>query len=130
MYATLDDLILADLLPGDWTVAATNFPLWLNGENHHPRLRYELLGRDPLVLTDEVIYLTAEGEQRVSGRNVEDFEGFTRRGTGWLRFFASRWSVAGVSADGTVIAIRFSKSTPDSMEPSTSSLAPNTPSNS
>lgn len=111
MRATLDDRALADLLPGTWSVAATNFPIWLTGERREPTFSYELLATEPLVLADDVAYLTAEGaEKHIIGSNTRAHEGFTWRGKGWLRFFASHWTVTGASDDATIAAIHFSRS--------------------
>jgi hypothetical protein len=111
MHATLDDRALAGLLPGTWAVAATNFPMWLTGERLEPTFSYELIGDDPLVLADDVAYRTADGEQKhIVGRDTWNHEGFTRRGKGRLRLFASHWAVTGASEDGSVVAIHFSRS--------------------
>jgi hypothetical protein len=111
MRSTLDDQALADLLPGTWTVAATNFPMWLTGERREPIFTYELLATAPLTLADDVAYLTPEGEEKhILGRDRWAHEGFTWRGKGILRLFASHWAVAGVSDDRTVAAIHFTRS--------------------
>jgi hypothetical protein len=111
MGEPLNERALAELLPGTWSIAATNFPMWLAGDRLEPRFGYEVIGQNPLVLSDEVSYLTAEGERKhIVGRDTWRGGGFVWRGSGWLRFFASRWAVAGVSDDRTVAVVRFSKS--------------------
>ena len=112
MRAPLDENTLAELLPGSWSVSATNFPMWLGGERRSPRFSYEIVSRDPLVLFDDVSYVVAESgqEKHIVGTDVLRHEGFVWRGKGWLRFVSSHWSVAGASDDGTVAAIRFAKS--------------------
>lgn len=110
MGATLDQRTLADLLPGTWNVQATNFPMWLAGTRSEPRFTYELVSDEPLVLSDDVSYV-ADGEQKhILGQDVWNGDGFVWRGRKLLRLFASHWSVAGISDDGTIAVIRFSKS--------------------
>jgi hypothetical protein len=110
--APLDENTLAELLPGNWSVSATNFPMWLGGERQNPRFSYEIVSRDPLVLFDDVSYVVAESgqEKHIVGTDTLRHEEFVWRGKGWLRFVSSRWTVAGASDDGTVAAIRFAKS--------------------
>ena len=112
MQAPLDENALAELLPGDWNVQATNFPMWLGGARSKPRFRYQLISRDPLVLADDVSYISTENgqERHILGTDTLRGEEFVWRGKGLLRLVASHWSVAGASDDATVAAIRFSKS--------------------
>jgi hypothetical protein len=111
MRATLDETSLAELLPGSWTVAATNFPMWLGGKRQRPTFRYELISTSPLVLSDDVSFVTADGiEKHIVGRNRWAHGGFRWRGKGRLRPFASHWAVTGASEDGSVLALHFSRS--------------------
>lgn len=112
MRAPLDENTLAELLPGEWTVAATNFPMWLRGERAEPRFTYGLVSRDPLVLSDDVSWIATENDQekRLLGTDTLRGDEFVWRGKGLLKLVASRWSVTGASDDGAVAAIRFSKS--------------------
>ena len=111
MPSALDEPTTADLLPGTWVIAATNFPMWLSGERREPRFNYELLSTDPLVLGDEVSYVTAEGEQkRILGKDTWKHDEFVWRGKSLLKPFTSRWHIAGAADDGTVLVIRFEPS--------------------
>ncbi|MCU1411114.1 MAG: hypothetical protein JWR04_1821 [Rhodoglobus sp.] len=110
MGATLDQRTLADLLPGTWTIQATNFPMWLTGEKLEPRFTYDLVSEQPLVLSDDVSYVEEAGEKHILGQDTWNGEGFVWRGRKLLRLFASRWTVAGISDDGTIAVIHFSKS--------------------
>jgi len=116
MQATLDEDTLARILPGSWTIAATNFPMWLTGERLSPKFSYDVIGHDPLVLSDEVSYVTVEGEQKqILGTDtwlpVADGEGeFRWRGKGLLKLAPSYWVVSGLSTDGSIAVIHFSKS--------------------
>jgi len=111
MHSALDERTTAELLPGTWFIAATNFPMWLSGERREPRFTYELLSTDPLVLGDEVTYLTAEGEpKRIVGKDTWKHDEFVWRGKGLLKPFASHWHIAGAADDGTVLVIRFAQS--------------------
>lgn len=110
--APLDENSLANLLPGEWTIAATNFPMWLNGERSQPRFSYDIVSREPLVLADDVSWVVNETGQdkHLLGTDTLRGDEFVWHGKGLLRLVASRWHVAGASDDGTVAAIRFSKS--------------------
>jgi hypothetical protein len=106
----IPDSDLARLLPGSWTVAATNFPMWLTGKRVDPVLHYDLLGESPLRLKDTVRFSTDAGEKKSivgvdRGRNGL----FTWRGRGLLRMFASHWSVTGVNESRTVLAIQYER---------------------
>ncbi|MBG6054468.1 hypothetical protein IWX81_000858 [Salinibacterium sp. CAN_S4] len=114
MHVPLDDQALADLLPGSWIVAATNFPMWLSGERREPRFNYGLISRDPLVLSDDVTFVAAHGKRsgahrHILGKDTYTDGGFVWRGTGMLKLFTSRWRVGGLSDDGSIAAIHFTK---------------------
>lgn len=111
MPATIDETTLAAVLPGSWVVAATNFPVWLIGERFQPRFSYDIISEHPLVLSDDVSYLTVDGEEKhIVGRDTWDGDEFRWRGKGLVGLLGSRWSVSGTSADGTIAVLRFSKS--------------------
>ena len=110
MGATLDERALAERLPGTWRVAATNFPMWLAGDKLEPRFTYELISEDPLVLSDDVGYVEEGEEKHILGQDTWRGDEFVWRGRKLLRLVASHWSVAGMSDDGTIAVIRFSKS--------------------
>jgi hypothetical protein len=110
MGALLDQRALADLLPGAWTVAATNFPMWLAGNKFSPKFTYELVSEDPLVLSDDVSYAEEGEEKHILGLDTWRGDEFVWRGRRLLRLVASHWTVAGASEDGTIAVIRFSKS--------------------
>jgi hypothetical protein len=105
-----DVATLQQVLPGRWTVKATNFPMWLSGERREPAFEYVLLRSDPLVLGDEVTYVDADGKLK-SIRGVDRWNG---RGFTWtmngLRglFVKSRWEIAGVRQG--LVVLRFEKS--------------------
>lgn len=101
---------LAVLLPGSWLVGASNFPIWLRGDRLLPRFDYELAGTAPLTLIDRVSYLTRAGDTKViSGIDKFGPRGFTWRGRGMLKLFASHWQVIGAADDGSFVVIRFTK---------------------
>jgi hypothetical protein len=114
MRAPLDDQAMADLLPGTWIIVATNFPMWLSGERRDPRFVYGVVSRNPLVLSDNVVYVAGQGKRagarkHIHGTDTYTKDGFVWRGTGMLKLFTSRWHVAGASDDGTIAAIHFTK---------------------
>lgn len=111
MPAPLSSHELADLLPGTWTIAATNFPFWLNGERTEARLNYSVRTAEPLVIDDVVEYLNAAGvEKRIVG--VDRLRGgvFTWRGKGLLTPLTSRWAVTGWNHDRSIVTIQYDKS--------------------
>ena len=84
--------------------------MWLSGERRSPKFTYGLVSSSPLVLTDDVSYETPSGEKKhILGKDTHANDQFVWRGKGLLGLVSSRWSVAGVSKDGTVVAIRFAK---------------------
>jgi hypothetical protein len=101
----------AQLLPGTWRIGATNFPLWLRGDRQNPSFSYELKREHPLVLRDTVSWTTPEGERKnLVGTDRQRGNAFVWRGRGAFALLASRWSICGASADGTILGLRFSKS--------------------
>ena len=115
MRASLDEQALADLLPGAWIVAATNFPLWLSGQRRAPRLDYGLISREPLVLSDDVAFTMGPGKhegkkKHILGRDAFKRDEFVWRGTGVLTLLTSRWRVTGVSDDGSIVVTHFTQS--------------------
>jgi hypothetical protein len=106
----ISEEFLGDLLPGEWAVGATNFPMWLTGERLSPRFTYGLRRTSPLELDDRVSYLTRSGAAK-SIVGVDRFSRgiFTWRGRALLKLFASRWAVVGASSAGDFVVIRFSK---------------------
>lgn len=111
MVTEPDEKTLAELLPGTWRVAGTNFPLWIRGARRHPTFTYAIRAVDPLVLDDTVSYETADGTaKQIVGVDTWRDGHFVWRGTGLLSLARSQWSVTGVTSDGAVAAIRFTKS--------------------
>lgn len=119
MGEVLGDVVLSDLLPGTWRLAATNMPMWLDGTRLSPRHSYELVGTEPLVFGDDVGFITPEGEEKhVVGTDTWRHGRFVWRGKGWQRIWPTRWTVSGVSADDSVMVIHFdrSRATPAGVE--------------
>lgn len=84
--------------------------MWLTGERHDPTLTYELLSEEPLTLSDDVAFTNEAGEEKhILGVDHWNGEGFTWKGKKLLRFFASHWSVIGMSDDEAVLVVRFEK---------------------
>jgi len=111
MRTAPDDRTLAEMLPGRWVVAASNFPMWLRGDRLNPVIEYGLISAQPLVLSDTVSYTKQDGAAKtVVGVDKWRGAGFLWRGKGLLRIASSSWTVPGVTEDGNVAVIRFSKS--------------------
>ncbi len=101
---------LAALLPGVWSIGATNFPMWLRGDRLSPTFGYELLRASPLTLRDTVSYFTRDGaEKSIVGVDRRRRGEFVWRGRGVLSPFRSRWTVAAVDDRERFAVIRFSK---------------------
>lgn len=100
---------LATLLPGEWEVRATNFPMWLTGKKLNPRFRYALLPGDALRFDDTVVSTRPDGTETLL-RGVDTVQGdsLVWRGRGLLWLFASRWRVIEVHADD-LVTIEFDK---------------------
>ena len=56
---------LADILPGRWTIRATNLLHWLGGERLNPVVELSVNSAEPLVLGEQVEFATNEGKDRV-----------------------------------------------------------------
>lgn len=107
----LNETDLIEVLPGTWRIAATNFPMWLDGSRLQPQFTYGLLSESPLSLTDEVSYVTPEGEgKQILGKDTFRRGEFVWRGKGVLAIASSRWRVSASDADRTLLVVRFSKS--------------------
>lgn len=89
---------------------ATNFPMWLSGENRDPSIAYELLRDRPLRLSDRVTYVEQDGKPKaMAGTNAWIGYGFTRRAKGIGGLFSrGRWEVAG--ARQGLVVLRYEKS--------------------
>ena len=111
MPLTTDAAALAALLPGTWSVGATNSPMWLGGDRLRPQFCYELKSVDPLVFDTVVSFTRGDGiEKTIVGRDRFRGDGFVWRGSRLLSFVTSRWSVIGATDDSNIVAIRFTKS--------------------
>ncbi len=107
----LTETELSEVLPGTWRIAATNFPMWLDGSRLQPQFSYGLLSASPLTLSDEVSFVTPEGEEKqILGKDTLRRGEFVWRGKGVLSIASSRWRVSGADAERTLLVIRFSKS--------------------
>jgi len=106
-----DASVLAAKLPGTWCLAATNFPMWLDGTRHNPEFDYVIVEGDELTLADTVRYTTREGESKaIVGTSRVHGDEFVWRGQGWLRLLTSRWQLVGADDTFDTIVVRFSRS--------------------
>ncbi|MGV8852199.1 MAG: hypothetical protein ACOH1M_06500 [Rhodoglobus sp.] len=111
MSEVFDASVLAAKLPGTWSVAATNFPMWLDGSRHNPEFTYDIVGGAELTLADTVSYLTSSGEtQTIVGTDRLRGDEFVWRGQGWLKLLTSRWQVVGADDAFDIAVIRFARS--------------------
>jgi hypothetical protein len=104
-----DPAALGALLPGRWSIEATNFPMWLGGARTEPAIEYGVVRAEPLVLADTVRYVDhRRGARAIVGTDRLRGDRFTWRGRGLLGVLRSRWRVVGAEED--VVAIRFERS--------------------
>jgi len=104
-----DTSTLGELLPGRWSIKATNFPMWTGGARRDPVIEYGIVRADPLVLADSVQFVDhKKGATSIVGVDRLRGDRFVWRGKGRLSLVTSTWRVAG--AEGDAIAIRFEKS--------------------
>lgn len=109
MHLIEDPDTLRDILPGRWTITATNFPVWLTGERRQPTFEYGVVRDDPLVLSDIVSYIDAAGKVKtIRGRDRWRGHHFTWRGAGPQALISSDWAV--LRADEDLVTLRFEKS--------------------
>ncbi len=109
MHLIEDADLLRGILPGRWTITATNFPMWLTGERRQPTFEYGVLRDDPLVLSDVVSYTDAAGKVKtIRGKDRWRGHHFTWRGAGPLSLVTSNWAV--IRADEDLVTLRFEKS--------------------
>ncbi len=106
-----DAAALTAILPGTWTIGATNVPMWLDGTRLRPRFHFELRSRAPVSLHDVVGYTTPQGtEKTIVGVDRLRPDGFVWRGTRLHALTTSRWSVIGATGDSSILVIRFANS--------------------
>jgi hypothetical protein len=103
---SFDDVrALAQLMPGRWTVKATNIPAWMSGERRESLLEFAPAGENPLTLSSLLSYTDPDGKSKTSrSRDRWNGAGFTRGGI----LSRSRWEVAG--ARQGLMVLRYEKS--------------------
>jgi hypothetical protein len=108
--ALLDHSELVTILPGSWTVVATNSPNWLSGERVDPVLSYSLIRESPLTLKSVIAFTDTDGVARtIAGKDRQRGNGFSWRGAGTLRLRSSKWFVAGSDETASILTLRFEK---------------------
>lgn len=110
---------LAELLPGTWRIAATNLPLWLDGDHLTPRIEVTTTSADPLRLEERASFATAAGDpDELLGRSRWSGTHFVRRGRGRRAFARSRWTVETHDGERELLVVRRdpSLSTPGGIE--------------
>ena len=111
MPTVLTERTIADTLPGDWHVGATNLPLWLDGERHAVSFRFERESSDPLVIREQQDFTTTDGKAKVVVRVSRWQRGeFQVRASRLLGARSGRWSVIGVNGAGSVVVLKVEKS--------------------
>lgn len=110
MSSELSPEDLARVLPGSWSVRATNLPGWLDASTHSYSVTFTVTSTEPLTLLEEVRFDVTGAETRRL-ESIDRLRGleFIRRSTKKSELLASRWSVSGISDDESVVVIRFSK---------------------
>ena len=112
----------AKRLEGGWTVAASNFPMWLEGNKTDPNFIYRLRpGTSPVELVDIVAYTQSGRRDTIEGTDTQDPASpshFTWRGDGLLAAFSSDWIVAHAGPDDRWLILYFTKTfaTPEGVD--------------
>ncbi len=112
----------AKRLEGGWTVAASNFPMWLEGHKTDPNFIYRIRpGTSPVELDDIVAYTQSGRRDTIEGTDTQDPQApihFTWRGNGLLAAFASDWIVSVVGPEDRWIILYFTKTfaTPEGVD--------------
>jgi hypothetical protein len=97
---------LAEILPGRWAIRASNLLHWLSGERVNPTVELSVSSTEPLVLGEQVEFVTADGKGRVvRSRSVWTGDSFMTRSLAIRRPSPRRWRVSGSSEDGNVIVV-------------------------
>lgn len=112
----------AKRLEGGWTVAASNFPMWLEGNKTDPNFIYRLRpGTSPVELDDIVAYTQSGRRDTIEGTDTQDPASpahFTWRGDGLLAAFSSDWIVLRAGPDDRWLILYFTKTfaTPEGVD--------------
>lgn len=84
--------------------------MWLKPNRQSPTFAYGLRSSDPLSFDDTVSWFTRSGvEKRLVGVDTVTANGLRWRGRGLLSLVSSDWSIAGVSEEEDLMAIRFAR---------------------
>lgn len=113
-----DTSVLAQILPGRWTIRATNIPRWLSGERRDVVFEYRLVRENPLQLVHEVSFTDPEDVRRtVTGTDRWNGTGFTWRPSG-ARGVMRRgaWEVAAIRQGLVVLRFLPTLSTPHGLD--------------
>ncbi|HWM33474.1 MAG TPA: hypothetical protein VNR36_04470 [Pseudolysinimonas sp.] len=105
-----DETALASLMPGRWSVTATNDPVWLSGERRDPVFEYAVLRDRPLTLSTRSEFTEPDGKRKtILGTEHWHGDGFTWRPKGARGLVVrTHWEVLG-ARQGLIIT-RFAKS--------------------
>lgn len=112
----------AQRLEGGWTVAASNFPMWLEGNKTDPNFIYRVRpGTSPVELDDIVAYTQSGRRDTIEGTDTQDPSApahFTWRGNGLLAAFSSDWIVMAHGPDDRWLILYFTKTlvTPEGVD--------------
>lgn len=106
MGQTLDEAGIARTLVGEWNMGASNIESWVDGSRRDASFRFAVEQESPLVISEEQVFTLKDGKER---RNIctnqfhdGEFVSKMRRFLGTM----SRWSIRGVSDDGSILIIR------------------------
>lgn len=84
---------------------------WLDGRRNSPRYQYQIASTSPFVLHETIEYAAAGGRQRVlQGKARRIGNEFVWLGHGVHMPIVRRWNVIGLSDDGNIAVLRYSKS--------------------
>lgn len=102
---------LAELLPGTWRIAATNLPVWLDGDHRNPRIELAATSAEPLRFDEVAAFEAATGEpSEFVARSRWAGTHFVRRGRGRRALVRSRWTVGAVDDERGLVVVRVEQS--------------------
>lgn len=106
MGLTLDQAGIVRTLAGEWSIGASNIEPWVNGARRDALFRFAVENESPLVITEEQVFTTKDGKERRNALTNHFHDGeFVSKGRRILGTM-SRWSIRGVSEDGSILIIR------------------------
>lgn len=108
MRTTLTAHRLAEVLPGAWSIGASNMLFWLDGRHGEPVFTFSVASASPLLLTETIEFDADDGHRRVlRGKTKMVRDSFVWRGEGLHMVVTQRWRVLGIDDGGSVLVVDY-----------------------